>query len=111
MPTCTTGCRAVITSNAASATRPDERRLMRALTDLTDADVAAAVAQAGGQPFQARQVLHWTWKHGMERFADMKNVPSLLQQALAAGHTVRSTSLARADAAGDGTEKLLLRLF
>ncbi len=84
---------------------------MRALTDLSDAEVTAAVAQNGGQPFQARQVLHWTWKHGAERFDQMRNVPVRLQQALAAHHTVRSTSLARAEEAGDGTEKLLLRLF
>lgn len=84
---------------------------MRALTDLTDAEVAAAIVQHGGQAFQARQLLHWTWKHGVERFEHMRNVPARLRAALAADHTVRSTSLARADQAGDGTEKLLLRLF
>ncbi|MFY9342199.1 MAG: 23S rRNA (adenine(2503)-C(2))-methyltransferase RlmN [Planctomycetota bacterium] len=83
---------------------------MRALTELDDADLAAAVARHGGQPFQARQVLHWTWKHGVPAFDRMGNVPARLRQALAGEFTVRGASTAKVDDAGDGTRKLLLAL-
>ena len=83
---------------------------LRALTELSDADLAATVASLGGKPFQARQVSHWLWKHGVGSFDQMHNVPVHLRSLLAAGHVVRSTSVLEADLAEDGTEKLLLRL-
>ena len=49
---------------------------MRALTELSDAELTAVVAEHGGKPFQARQVLHWIWKHGVEQFEAMTNVPT-----------------------------------
>lgn len=81
-----------------------------ALTDLDDAELAARVAAAGGRPFQARQVAHWLYRHGAADLADMHNVPAALRTALAAAGPARSTSVARAELAADGTEKLLLRL-
>lgn len=83
---------------------------MRALTELSDADVAAAVQRHGGQVFQARQVAHWTWKHGVTDWAQMNNVPARLRQALASEFSLRSTTTARVDDATDGTQKLLLAL-
>ena len=83
---------------------------MRVLSDLTDAEVSAAVTAAGGQSFQAKQVLHWLWKHGVDDFAQMRNVPAKLQQALAAGHALRHGTIAKVDAAEDGTTKLLVAL-
>ena len=83
---------------------------LRALTELSDAEVAATLGNLGGKPFQARQVLHWVWKHGVESFDAMRNMPVHLRTLLAAGHGVRSTTVAKADLADDGTEKLLLRL-
>jgi 23S rRNA (adenine2503-C2)-methyltransferase len=83
---------------------------LRALTELSDAELAATLGNLGGKPFQARQVLHWVWKHGVESFEQMHNVPVHLRTLLAAGHSVRSTTVAKADLAEDGTEKLLLRL-
>lgn len=82
---------------------------MRALTELTDAELAAAVSAAGGQPFQARQVGHWLWKHGVADVEAMRNVPAKLRQALAQAHPVRAGALARVDDADDGTQKLLVR--
>lgn len=82
---------------------------MRALTDLSDAELTAVVAAHGGKPFQARQVQHWLWKHGVDSFDAMHNVPSHLRQALAAGHRLRSGTIAKVDDAGDGTQKLLVR--
>lgn len=81
----------------------------RALTELTDQELAAAVAEAGGRPFQARQVSHWLWKHGVVSLDAMQNVPTRLREALAARFRVRAGELAQADEAEDGTQKLLVR--
>ncbi|MBM3961436.1 MAG: 23S rRNA (adenine(2503)-C(2))-methyltransferase RlmN, partial [Planctomycetes bacterium] len=82
---------------------------MRALTELTDQELAAAVAELGGKPFQARQVSHWLWKHGVTAFDAMQNVPTRLREGLAARFCVRSGELAQVDEAEDGTQKLLVR--
>ncbi|MEO6598083.1 MAG: 23S rRNA (adenine(2503)-C(2))-methyltransferase RlmN [Planctomycetota bacterium] len=87
-----------------------EPRAMQALTDLGDAEVAQAVADLGGKPFQARQVLHWVWKHGAERWPDFTNLPANLRTGLAARYAPRSTTVGKSDRAEDGTEKILLHL-
>jgi 23S rRNA (adenine2503-C2)-methyltransferase len=83
---------------------------MRVLSDLTDAEVAAAVVAAGGKAFQAKQVLHWLWKHGVTEWAQMRNVPTRLQEALAQDHALRHGTISKADEAEDGTQKLLVAL-
>ena len=47
---------------------------MRALTDLDDLALERLVAERGGQPFQARQVLHWVWQHGVDQFEQMRSL-------------------------------------
>ena len=81
-----------------------------ALTDLDDAALTALVARHGGEPFQARQVAHWLWRHGVDSFDQMRNVPLRLRTALAGALRLRSGSIVRTDLAGDGTDKLLVRL-
>jgi len=81
-----------------------------ALTDLSDEALQALVAEHGGKPFQARQIAHWLYKHGADSFDGLKNVPQRLRDALAATHTVRSTTIQRSERAADGTEKLLIGL-
>jgi 23S rRNA (adenine2503-C2)-methyltransferase len=81
-----------------------------ALTDLDNGALRDLVVRCGGQPFQARQVAHWLYRHGAADYAAMRNVPRTLQQALAAELPARGTTVARVDVAEDGTEKLLIRL-
>ncbi|HEB54058.1 MAG TPA: 23S rRNA (adenine(2503)-C(2))-methyltransferase RlmN [bacterium] len=81
-----------------------------ALTDLDDEQLAAVVVALGGKRFQARQVAHWLWKHGVEDFDDMRNVPQRLRDALRQRHRLRNSRLRAADLAADGTEKLLIEL-
>jgi 23S rRNA (adenine2503-C2)-methyltransferase len=82
---------------------------MRALTELTDQELADAVAELGGKPFQARQASHWLWKHGVTAIDAMNNVPTRLREGLAARFRVRAGELAQVDEAEDGTQKLLVR--
>lgn len=81
-----------------------------ALTDLSDTELTELIVSLGGKPFQARQISHWIWKHGVSEFAEMHNVPARLREALSEGYTVHSTQIHKADLAADGTEKLLLKL-
>lgn len=81
---------------------------MKALTELSDQELQDLVVQAGGKAFQARQVAHWVWKHGVSSYEQMRNVPARLRQALAASHTVQASVVKHADLADDGTEKLLI---
>jgi 23S rRNA (adenine2503-C2)-methyltransferase len=83
---------------------------MQALTDLTPAELTSLVVELGGQPFQARQVAHWLWKHGATDYGQLRNVPAALRQALAARLPLRCTTVAKVDTADDGTEKLLVAL-
>lgn len=83
---------------------------MATLTDLGDAALAEVVAAAGGKPFQARQVSHWLWRHGVTSFDAMRNVPRALRTTLAASHRLRHATVDKVDDADDGTQKLLLRL-
>ncbi len=83
---------------------------MPALTELSDRALHDAVLDAGGKPFQSRQIAHWLWHHGADRFDRMTNVPAVLRAGLAARFSVRSTVVKHADLANDGTEKLLIGL-
>jgi 23S rRNA (adenine2503-C2)-methyltransferase len=82
----------------------------RALTDLDDAALAAHVVRAGGQPFQARQLAHWIYRHGADAWEACANLPRGLRTALAASLPLRSSEVARVAAADDGTRKALVRL-
>ena len=88
----------------------DPRADAPSLTELSDDALRALVVELGGKPFQARQVSHWIWRHGVPDFDGMRNVPKQLKGALATRGPVRASSLLKADLAEDGTEKLLLRL-
>ncbi len=81
-----------------------------ALTDLDDAALAQRVQDAGGKPFQARQIAHWIYRHGVADYEGMKNVPAALKTALGAVMPPRSSRVETVDEAADGTEKLLVRL-
>lgn len=84
--------------------------LAPALTDLDDDALKARVAAAGGKPFQARQIAHWIYRHGVRDYDAMRNVPAALRAALQQQLPVRSSHVATVDSAADGTEKLLVRL-
>lgn len=72
-----------------------------------------ALAKAEGWPaFRGRQIFRWLQEKGVERFAEMTNLPQSLRERLeqiAAITTLRP--LARYDAAAGDTHKLLLELY
>lgn len=81
-----------------------------ALTDLDDAQLTAHVVAHGGQPFQARQLTHWLYRHGAMQWDQVRNLPHSLRDRLASSLPLVATRVASTDAADDGTTKTLLRL-
>ncbi len=80
------------------------------LTELSDDGLRDLVVEAGGKPFQARQLAHWIYRHGARDAAAMHNVPRVLKERVLGDHPIRGSQVAEIDVAADGTEKLLLRL-
>jgi 23S rRNA (adenine2503-C2)-methyltransferase len=80
-----------------------------ALTEYDAAGLEALVAGHGGKPFQARQLAHWLYRHGARSWAECRNLPAALRQALG-GHPLRGSRVVHEDRAADGTEKLLVEL-
>ena len=81
-----------------------------ALSELSDAEIEALVIACGGKAFQARQLAHWVYRHGVTAYDACRNLPAALREALGARLPLRSTKIATQVRADDGTQKLLLLL-
>ena len=81
-----------------------------AITDLTDEGLAELVIALGGKRFQADQLAHWVYRHGVQDFAECRNLPAALRDALAAQGPLLQSEVITSSVSADGTEKLLLRL-
>jgi 23S rRNA (adenine2503-C2)-methyltransferase len=69
----------------------------------------ALVAQLGGKPFRARQLMNWIYKRGADSFGDMTDLAKGLRARLAATAEVRPPQIAALRRSADGTCKWLLR--
>ena len=67
------------------------------------------VAQFGGQPVRARQLMNWMYKRGVGSFADMTDLAREFRTLLAAQAEVRAPRILSQQRSGDGTRKWLLR--
>jgi 23S rRNA (adenine2503-C2)-methyltransferase len=83
------------------------------LPDILDGSLAelAAWCEAHGAPgYRATQIATWLYRHGVNDFAAMRNVPADLRAALAAEFRIAHPEVARVSRSSDGTRKLLFRL-
>lgn len=80
------------------------------LTDLDRQGLEELVVAAGGKPFQARQLAHWVYKHGVERFEECKNLPKRLLADLAERGPMLQSRVEETVTSTDGTSKMLIRL-
>jgi 23S rRNA (adenine2503-C2)-methyltransferase len=80
------------------------------LTALDDDALRAVVTELGGEPFQARQLAHWIFRHGALSIDDCRNLPAALREKLRAWGAVAGSEVAAAHESADGTTKLLLQL-
>ena len=79
------------------------------LLGLPRAALESFVAQLGGQPFRARQLMNWMYKRGVGSFADMTDLARDFRTLLAAQAEVRAPQILSQQRSGDGTRKWLLR--
>ena len=85
---------------------PDGRR---DLVGLSRAELAAAVAAAGEQPFRAKQLWHWIYHQGVTDFARMSSIARPLQEKLAAQFVVGRPVVALDQLSQDQTRKFLFK--
>jgi 23S rRNA (adenine2503-C2)-methyltransferase len=70
----------------------------------------AVFEQRGLEPFRARQIFRWIYRHGVTSFEAMTDLPQSLRSALTAGFTLTTPQVVGRERSVDGTEKFLLRL-
>ncbi|MEE2888759.1 MAG: 23S rRNA (adenine(2503)-C(2))-methyltransferase RlmN [Planctomycetota bacterium] len=80
------------------------------ITNLSEQELADLIREAGGKPFQARQLEHWIYKQGASDYAACENLPNRLLEALAAHGPLLQSSVEDTVTASDGTQKSLIRL-
>ena len=80
------------------------------LTELTLAELEAALAEAGLERYRARQIFQWVYRRGVNGFEAMTDLPAAQRTALAGRFLISTPHIARRDISEDGTEKFLLTL-
>jgi 23S rRNA (adenine2503-C2)-methyltransferase len=79
------------------------------LLGLERSALEALVAQLGSKPFRARQLMHWLYKRGEGRFAEMTDLAKDFRNLLGERAEVRAPEILSAHASLDGTRKWLLK--
>src|SRR5262245_60297918 len=78
--------------------------------DTPPAELRAWLTERGQPAMRLRQVNRWLFAGRADSFARMTDLPQSLRDELGSSFTCFSTTVVRRLTAGDGTEKLLLRL-
>jgi 23S rRNA (adenine2503-C2)-methyltransferase len=81
----------------------------RNLVGLSRDQLKDVLAEAGLEPFRARQVWQWVYWHGVRDFDRMTNIAKKTQQRLAELFVVERPEIATEQRSVDGTRKWLLR--
>jgi 23S rRNA (adenine2503-C2)-methyltransferase len=79
------------------------------LLGLTREQLQAWCAVLGSKPFRARQLMHWLYKRGCDRFEDMSDLALGFRALLAERAEIRLPVIISQQQASDGTRKWLLR--
>ncbi len=77
------------------------------LLGLSDAELAALVAQWGGKPFRARQLKRWVHQRGVDSFDDMTDLAKDFRQKLARHCVIQAPAVNAEQRSTDGTRKWL----
>jgi 23S rRNA (adenine2503-C2)-methyltransferase len=79
------------------------------LLGLARPELEAFIAQLGGKPFRARQLMNWMYKRGVDSFTQMTDLAKELRAQLAALAEVRAPEILSERRSADGTCKWVLR--
>lgn len=91
------------------AVRRGRNDLRRNLVGLSRDEMKAALAEAGLEPFRARQIWQWIYWHGITDFAAMTNIAKKSRERLAELFVVARPEIVTEQRSVDGTRKWLLR--
>ena len=91
------------------AVRRGRNDLRRNLVGLSRDELKAALAEAGLEPFRARQIWQWIYWHGITDFAAMTNIAKKSRERLAELFVVARPEIVTEQRSVDGTRKWLLR--
>lgn len=81
------------------------------LLEYTQEMLTTLMEELGQKPFRARQLQEWIWRHRVEDFRQMSNLPPVLRQVLAFRYTLRPLRVESVSASATGaTRKFLSRL-
>lgn len=83
--------------------------LRRNLVGLSRDELKATLAEAGLEPFRARQVWQWIYWHGVTDFGRMTNIAKKTQLRLAELFVIERPQIVTEQRSVDGTRKWLLR--
>jgi 23S rRNA (adenine2503-C2)-methyltransferase len=102
---------AVLTPEPLQITEPFRGRndTRRNLVGLSRDDLKAVLAEAGLEPFRARQVWQWIYWHGVTDFARMTNIAKATREKLAELFVIERPQIVTEQRSVDGTRKWLLR--
>ncbi|HXY75710.1 MAG TPA: 23S rRNA (adenine(2503)-C(2))-methyltransferase RlmN [Steroidobacteraceae bacterium] len=79
------------------------------LLGLTRPALEAYVAELGGKPFRARQLMNWVYKRGVGSFAEMTDLAKQFRATLSGAAEVRAPEILSVQRSRDGTRKWLLK--
>jgi len=79
------------------------------LLGLTREQLQVLCARLGSKPFRARQLMHWLYKRGCDRFDQMSDLALEFRALLAERAGIRLPEIVSQQQASDGTRKWLLR--
>jgi 23S rRNA (adenine2503-C2)-methyltransferase len=93
-----------------SPLRSRDNQSLRDIRELTLTELEEVMVNAGERSFRARQVMNRLWKHGVESFDVMHEVPAAVRGFLKENFTLGSPLAVHVARSQDDTRKLLLRL-
>src|SRR5690349_13593765 len=101
----------VLTPEPLQITEPARGRndTRRNLVGLSREELKAVVAEAGLEPFRARQIWQWIYWHGVTDFAAMSNIAKKARERLAELFVIERPQIVTEQRSVDGTRKWLLR--
>ena len=101
----------VLTPEPLQITEPFRGRndTRRNLVGLSRDDLKATLAEAGLEPFRARQVWQWMYWHGVTDFGLMTNIAKKTRERLAELFVIERPQIVTEQRSVDGTRKWLLR--
>jgi len=83
---------------------------MKAMLDLSLAEVEKLFVEMGEPKYRARQIFSWIYDKHVVEWSDMSNLPLRLREKLASQGVITTSQIEEVRKSKDGTTKLLIRL-